>query len=189
MKSVFKFRRCQKEHMKWRLHRGALACEPHRILDAVREKGMVVDRRVEDRFIDFHFGKQDLTLKVKHGNGEQTLDSCIGARRGAVDRACRCLRLHLALFTRNVCVCVNVCINVNVKHCVHGDADVNAEKMMHKHSFASPLPQCWNWCWLWNKTQTLRVNEPFILTSMSMSAWIWHAMASQFKCIEFCGAC
>ena len=30
----------------------------------------MVDRRVEDRFIDFHFGKQDLTLKVKHGNGE-----------------------------------------------------------------------------------------------------------------------
>ena len=46
----------------------------------------MVDSRGEDRFIDFHFGKQDLTLKVKHGNGEQTLDSCISARRGAADR-------------------------------------------------------------------------------------------------------
>ena len=46
----------------------------------------MVDRRVEDRFIDFHFGKQDLTLKVKHGNGEQTLDTCICARHGAADR-------------------------------------------------------------------------------------------------------
>ena len=31
------------------------------------EKGeIVVDSRVEDGFIDFHFGKPDLTLKVKH---------------------------------------------------------------------------------------------------------------------------
>ena len=46
----------------------------------------MVDRRVEDRYIDFHFGKQDLTLKVKHGNGEQTLDTCTCARRCAADR-------------------------------------------------------------------------------------------------------
>ena len=45
----------------------------------------MVDRRVEDRFIDFHFGKQDLILKVEHGNGEQTLDTCICARRCATD--------------------------------------------------------------------------------------------------------
>ena len=88
----------------------------------------MVDSRGEDRFIDFHFGKQDLTLKVKHGNGEQTLDTCICARRGVVD-----LLLFLpspsglALFTRNGCVYVNVSINVNVKYCVYGDADANVE--------------------------------------------------------------
>ena len=56
---------------------------------------------------------------------------------GDGDRVAQCEQTFNALFTLEVCICININVTVKVYHCVNGDANANAE---NDHSLREGLP-------------------------------------------------